>query len=536
MPLLPVSLFLAASALPQSPPRVEVLHSNLPGWSNEVPGLPGVEFRSTGFPFSRLRVAPNGRYVLIGSTTTGPFQLIVRDGNYVIGQDDPAPWAPGETLDFIDSVDVTSAGTLALTCRTEGGSFSDDAHLMVLDGIGWTAEYTESDPVTDLPGVGHGRGFYNPNVLEDGSLAFTNDDLISAGFGLDNAAFIHDGVLAQIGVDIPSGQLSGGSTAWGGFYTTDGLRFNPSATNWISHAWLWNGGSAGPEIVVVDHEVKVQAGYVLPNSPFSQTVLGVSFINMGDDSSWWAAGTNANGREFWVVRDGNVVARSGLPVATGSAQTWTYNPSGWFLGAGSNAAGQSYIAGKTDVSNIPRAVLVMNDEIVFEEFDLMDLDGDGALTENVEFRGISARGGDGGLDSLGRLTTIIQARDLNTFDLGYMVVRITPGGPGLVLSNVIAGQSASVEVSDGTPGMFARVAFSLVGPGPTQINTPFGDVLLSLSPPWIETSDQVVDGSGDASWSQSIPAALSGASVWAQGAVFGGTELRLTNPVATTIQ
>lgn len=535
--MLPFILGFCASALPQSTPRVEVLHSNLPGWAeSEVPGLPGVQFRSSGAPFDRLRVAPNGRYALMASTNGTPYFVVIRDGAYVVGKGDPAPWQVIETLDHIEAVDITSAGTLAMACRTSGGSSADDAHLVILDGLGWTIEYTESDPVTSLPGVGHGGAFYNPNVLEDGSLAFTNDALIGAGFGFDDAALLNDQVIAQIGADAPSGQLSGGNTAWGGFLQRDGLRFDPDATSWISHGWLWNNGAAGPDIVAVNNEIKVQAGYVLPNSPFSQTVLASSFANMGNDGSWWAAGVNANGREFWVVRDGNVVARSGVPIASGSTQTWSYNPSARFSIAGSNEAGQSYIAGHTDVSNIPNAVLVMNDQVVLREFDLMDLNGDGLLTENVEFRGMSGFGADGGLDNLGCLTTIIRLRDLNTFKLGYAVVRITSGGPGLGLGNLVAGQVASIDVRDGIPGQVSRVAFSLAGPGPTQLNTPLGEILLWVGAPWRETSNKSIDAQGNASWTQAVPAALAGAPIWAQGAVYGAAGIALTNAVAATIQ
>jgi hypothetical protein len=536
MAVLPLILGLCASALPQSTPRVEVLHAAVPGWNTEVPGHPGLNFRTSGSSFFRLRVAPNGRYAIHAITDGTPYEVIIRDGQYVIGRGDPAPWAPGETLSFIDTIDLSSDGTLALSCRAAGGSYADDAHLAVLDGSGWTAEYTESDPVTSLSGVGHGGAFSNPGVLANGTLAFTNDDLVGAGFGKDNAAFVNDQVVIQIGVDIPQGQLNGGTTAWGGFHQLDGLRFNPQGTQWISRGWLWNNGSAGTEIVAVDNQVKVQAGHVLPNSPFAQTVLTTNFVNMGDDGSWWAAGTNANGREFWVVRDGNLVTRSGLPVVTGSALTWTYNPSGWFTGAGSAADGQSYIAGNYDSAGIGRAALVMNDEIIFKEFDLMDLDGDGLFTENVEFRGIRGFGGDAGIDNLGRLTAILYVRDLNTYSSGQIVARITPGGPGLTLSNLVAGQVASIQLRDGSLGQVSRVAFSLAGPGPTLLNTPFGEVLLSLGAPWKETGTKPIDAQGEANWTQAIPAALSGASVWAQAAVYGLAGLRLSNAVATTIQ
>ena len=145
-------------------------------------------------------------------------------------------------------------------------------------------------------------------------------------------------------------------------------------------------------------------------------------------------------------------------------------------------------------------------------------------------------GADGGMDNLGRLTAVLRIRDLNTFAIGYIVARITPGGSGLILGNLVAGQVASIDVRDGTPGLVSRVAFSLAGPGPTQLNTPLGEVLLSVGAPWRETSTKSIDAQGYANWTQAVPAALSGASIWAQGAVYGAAGISLTNAVAATIQ
>ena len=111
-----------------------------------------------------------------------------------------------------------------------------------------------------------------------------------------------------------------------------------------------------------------------------------------------------------------------------------------------------------------------------------------------------------------------------------------PGAPVLSLANLIAGQVASIEVRDGTPGQVSRVAFSLAGPGPTQLNTPLGEILLSVGAPWRETSTKSIDAQGEAAWSQAVPAGLSGASIWAQGAVYGAAGIQLTNAIAATIQ
>ncbi len=535
LPAMVIPLALAAFSA-QADPQVEILHSNLPGWSqSDVPGHPGLHFRPSGLPFDFLRVAPNGHYALTATTDGIPFQVIIKDGQYMIGIGDATPWAAGETLSLINGIDLSSAGTLGLGCRTVGGSTGNDGYLAVVDAIGWNAEVTESDPVPGLPGVEHGVTFSSLNLMDNGGLAYTVD-LKGPGFGFNHMAFANSQVVVQIGADTPQGQLGGGTTPWGGFQPKDGLIYDAGGINWISRGWLWNNGSVGPGIVAVNNEVKVQNGFVVPGSPFSQTVLAIHFVNMDPDGSWWAAGSNGNGREFWVVRDGVVVARTGQPVASGSSLVWSANASGWFTSAGSHGA-NSYIAGHYDDAGARRTILVMNGtDVVLKEFDQIDINGNGLLDDNVEFRGIVGTGSEGGMDSLGRLTIIAKVRDLTTFDIGYAIVRISPGAPFLDLGTVTAGQDATATIENGIPGQNALMAFSLNGAGPTVLPTPYGDVLVSLTPPWVETPFLIIDALGEASWTQSVPAFLAGAPVWAQAALFDPLSIVVTNPVSTTIQ
>lgn len=534
----PLILGLIAAALPQSTPKVEVLHANLPGWpESEVPGLPGTGFRFFGVPFYDLNVAPNGRYALI-ATTDGPvFRVLIVDGEYVLGSGDNAPWESNEKVDFFECADITSSGVLGLSTRTVGGSNADDAYIVRRSGSGWTVAHNESDPVANRTGVQLGPVFYNLNILEDLRLSFTNRDMQGVGWGFEDAAFFDGQVLMQTGMDAPSGQFDGASFGWGSFHKYHGLCFDPHGSSWIAHGTLWPGTSSGPEVAVVNNQVRVQEGYQLPNSQFSQTVLRITHTAMGDDASWWAIGKNADDREGWVVRDGLVVARSGSPIAANSTLVWTDSFLSGFGGAGSNEKGQSYILGATEVGGVTKVVLVIEHQVVLIENDLLDLNGDGLLTEDIELLGVELiGGGGGGLDNLGRLTTTLRIRENSTGTVGRIIARITPGGPGLTLSNLRAGQTASIQVNDGSTGQVSRVAFSLAGPGPTQVNTPLGEILLSLSAPWKETTTKPIDALGKASWTQAIPAALAGASVWAQAAVYGPAGIKLSNAVATTIQ
>lgn len=245
---------------------------------------------------------------------------------------------------------------------------------------------------------------------------------------------------------------------------------------------------------------------------------------------------NANAREFWAVHDGAVYAKSGDPIVAGDARTWTFTPGGSFEFASSNGA-DTYLAGRTTINgNSQSPVLVYNNaQVLLEPGDPIDVDGDGDFDENVTFFDFDPQGA--GVDSLGRLVTAVLLRQQGSFTNYTSIIRLSPpNAPILSLSNVVAGQTADVQISNAPVGDLALTAFSLVGVGPTELSTPYGDILISLSLPWVETSTLTVDAQGEANWSQGVPANLAGAQVWAQGAAFGPSGIRATNPIATTIQ
>jgi len=536
MPLL-AALCVSAFALPslaQIDPQVEVLHSNLPGWpQSQVPGVSGLFFDQASAPFAQMAVSPSGHYGIIARVDSNPRKILLVNGRMMIRLDDPAPWALGETLDQMDNVSMNSTGELALSCATVGGPIAADAYLMTLMGEDWTQQFVEGDPVNGLPGVGHGRFFYNPTMLDNGDVAFTNDDLVGGGFGTDNAAFLSGSMVARVGVDIPTGQLGGGSSAWGFFNTRDGLRYDPTGTRWVSLGTL----KSNSRVAVVDGAVVLQAGFPIPGSGSSSNVLLFDFAQMGADASWWVAGSNGTGRDHFLVRDGVVVAQTGQPIAPGSARVWTGNTAGHFAAAGSNIHGQYFVAGYADDNGLRSPVLVMNGtDVILESGDPIDVDGNGLYDDNVEFIGYESTGSYTGLDAFGRLMIVLRVYDLNTGEQGHAVARISPGAPFLTVNNLQGGQSADISIQLGTPGHTAIAAFSLDGAGPTSLPTPYGDVLLNLTPPWFQTAAQVVDAQGDASWSQGIPSFLSGEPVWAQAAVFDAFTLRVTNAVSATIQ
>ena len=99
----------------------------------------------------------------------------------------------------------------------------------------------------------------------------------------------------------------------------------------------------------------------------------------------------------------------------------------------------------------------------------------------------------------------------------------------LEVSNLIAGQSALVEIRHATPNNYAHFAWSVYGSGPTS--TPLGDAM--VSPPFTLVLLQT-DADGYASMTPSIPSWTSGIPVWCHGSDYGA--LTLLNPLALVIQ
>jgi len=125
----------------------------------------------------------------------------------------------------------------------------------------------------------------------------------------------------------------------------------------------------------------------------------------------------------------------------------------------------------------------------------------------------------------------------DNYPMGYLdglqiddisIVGTGPPGPSLTLSNLVGGQTCSVDVANCTANGVVYFAYSLAGGGPTT--TPFGDA--SLSPPW-KLFPLVADSSGDASMTANVPAHATGAHVWTQAADVSMAVL--SNPVDQTI-
>lgn len=104
----------------------------------------------------------------------------------------------------------------------------------------------------------------------------------------------------------------------------------------------------------------------------------------------------------------------------------------------------------------------------------------------------------------------------------------TANDPILMVSNLTAGQTATITMSNVPDGNEAVVAYSLAGGGP--ISSPYGDVFLSL--PYTALPTMTASG-GSATWTVGVPGNASGVQAWFHG--LDMTACRLSNPLELTV-
>jgi len=100
----------------------------------------------------------------------------------------------------------------------------------------------------------------------------------------------------------------------------------------------------------------------------------------------------------------------------------------------------------------------------------------------------------------------------------------------LTVTNLVAGQTALVNVGNATVGGTVIAAYSLAGGGP--INTPWGAGL--LTPPWFALPFMTANAAGVASMSVSVPMGTVGMSVWFQSLDWRAQAL--SNGLAMTVR
>ena len=107
-----------------------------------------------------------------------------------------------------------------------------------------------------------------------------------------------------------------------------------------------------------------------------------------------------------------------------------------------------------------------------------------------------------------------------------------PTAPFLQASDLVAGQSASLDVSGATSGATVGFGYSLTGGGPTASR--WGN--LSLSPPVKTAGIVAANATGEASLQVFVPTGTSGIAVWIQAVRIASGFGVLSNSVEATVQ
>ncbi|MEM8710289.1 MAG: hypothetical protein AAGG01_05015 [Planctomycetota bacterium] len=374
-----------------------VLLSNLPGTpSAQVPGLTGVEFspgENTNH-FDRIYGHPSGPWILtaLADLPSSRDEVLIASGSLVIQEGDPAPWTVSENCGTIDTrCSINASGDLAFATNTSG-TVDDDYVATRIAGT-WGFAAREGELLPGGSGAVLDDTIDSPVILSDGSVGYAADGLDgSATADVDDDAIVLAGaVLLRKGVTVPPGQ-SGTSTdrTLDNFDLSD-FWASDNGAQYLVQGDL-SGSTSSDDVVIVNGAVVLQEGFAVPGSGFVEPIdsSGIKAVSMDASGHWFARGDNDGTEQDWVVRDGDLIAATGSRVLFGEPELWSdFALDACFFGHVGNARGDYVIAGMTDNADLSRdAVIVLNGaDVVAREGDPVDLDGNGALDDDLYFDG-----------------------------------------------------------------------------------------------------------------------------------------------------
>lgn len=392
-PIGPVPAGLGPSTQAASSGAGVVLLSSIPGLpQSNVPGLPGVVFNpgTAGTGFDRIYGSPNGNWIVTGvaDLPTSEDEVLIVNGNLVLQEGQSAPWTGGtENVGPIETrCDVNDSGDFVFATNTDG-TFTADDYLVSNVAGAWVTVAQEGDPIPSLPGGIYGDLLGNALILEDGMAGFRADLIDGTPPASEDELLVLAGMtLLQEGVSVPSGQAGGGTETLGNLDVSD-FWATEDGQHYAVQGDL-NGPITSDDVIIVDGNVVLQEGSIIPSSPFVDPIdqEGIVGVYMDSGGNWYARGSNANTDQDWVVQNGDVVAAVDMPIVPGAAESFDDSIFSrcFFLQVG-NSAGDYIVGGVTDNADLLRnAVLVLNGtEVLCRESDPVDLDGNGVFDDDA---------------------------------------------------------------------------------------------------------------------------------------------------------
>lgn len=372
---------------------IEAIFCEIPGASTaQVPGYPGEEFGAVRRPYR----SPDGkRWIMSPWGTGGLFgedYLIIGDNldmTVVLREDDPAPWAPGETVNTMDEqCGINDSGQYAFSVNTSGGdNLFDEYVIRWTSGVGHEVVAQESTPLAAIPGASWGLILDETHILNDGRVGVRSINT----YGLPSnqntlCALGGTTIVAQEGVTIPFGQ-GGGMETWESF---DFYSYQHDATGATS---MVKGNMTGPtsfdHVCTVSNNIIVREGFFVTGFPNPITTtpshqLGRNTLVSNGD--WFFRGTTSGGGADFLLRNGFTYYSDGDPITPGSPELVGSAPNGdaFFLHTGNNR-GESVVGIYTTISNPDRdeAVVFDKDIVMLRKGDAVDIDRNGVYDDDA---------------------------------------------------------------------------------------------------------------------------------------------------------
>ncbi|MDX2148418.1 MAG: hypothetical protein SFZ23_12940 [Planctomycetota bacterium] len=362
--------------------------------SSTTSDVPGLAAKYTDF--RRPYPSPNGqRWAMSVDTdisTTGTDDLVITGSGATVAvaaQQGVTQFPDFSVMssNFDSVVAINDSGDFAFSGDTNAATTADE---VALKSVGGTLSFVaqEGTAVPSIAGATFGTSTTVAGIDPAGRVAVSATSLGGVATGVNAAVLRDDGnvVVAQKGVDIPTGQDGGATATWDLFDIMTnalGASFNP-----LDHTDESLTGEVGivtttDNSVVINNAVQIQQGVAPLGLPTGVSTIG--FAQMFAGGYWGAYGSNS-GTEDWVIggdAGGNaqLLAATGQPITPGSSETWgDASFTQTFFYAIRNGRGDSLIGGVTTGAPNARsnAVLVLNGkEVVLRENDAIDLNGDG---------------------------------------------------------------------------------------------------------------------------------------------------------------
>lgn len=394
--------------LPATAPIKGLFSTIVASPTSNVPGLPGLHFATTAGVERPYRSPDGTKWIMLSDTDAavatadqvmlvgtvgGSFDVVAQEGVTVLPHGETWGTSPR------DQMGINNSGQYVFTTNANGASTTDDEMVVKWDGTQLVIVAREGSLCPAFPpedNVIYGATTHSPSIQDDGTVSFYFT-LANTPAGQENTYLTDDGVtiLAQEGVTIPTNQGNATTHAYDLFTAGSiavGLSTNAAGTSFCGMIELITAPTAEDKTVVVNNDVKIQEGFVVPGSGFTSIVAsGSPLMNfMESTGDWFSYGSNVDGQD-WVVRNGLVIAATGAEVLPESGLFWgDASFAQTFFSAVGSPNGNYVVGGVFNGPVISNAALVMNGTtIVARENDPIDLDNNGLFDDGTYIRTFS---------------------------------------------------------------------------------------------------------------------------------------------------